>query len=144
LPRPIEGSKALPLRFWTNVCSFLPKTSRIPRGKKRARPHGRAEAMRCASCIRCFITTVGVALTLAAAVRLGTDPAAATDWPPGPCAGKQPKPVCGRGSVAVCTRPTAGSPCGCMRWTCAFKVPRPPMTKEPLKPPKPLPGWRNR
>lgn len=94
--------------------------------------------MRCRSF---FIAIIGIALTLLA-VRLGTEAAAAKDWPPGPCWGKQSKPHCGRGSTAVCTRPPAGNPCGCMRWTCAFKAPRPPMTKEPLKPPKPLPGWR--
>jgi hypothetical protein len=90
-----------------------------------------------------FIAAIGVAAASVMAVRLGSE-AAAKEWPPGPCAGKQPKPVCGRGSVAVCTRPTAGSPCGCMRWTCAFQPPRPPLTKAPLKPPQPLPGRRNR
>jgi hypothetical protein len=88
-----------------------------------------------------LVVTIGIALTLVTAARLGTEAAAAKDWPPGPCWGKQPKPLCGRGATALCTRPTAGA-CGCMRWTCAFKAARPPMTKEPLKLPQPLQGWR--
>jgi hypothetical protein len=92
-------------------------------------------------CRNVLIAIIGIALILLT-VRLGTEAVAGKDWPPGPCPGKQPKPVCGRGSVAVCTRPTAGSPCGCMRWTRDYRPHKPPMTKEPLKPPKPLPRWR--
>lgn len=91
--------------------------------------------MRCRSFV---IAITSITLTLLT-IRLGTEAAAAKDWPPGPCSGKQPKPHCGRGSTAVCTRPSAGA-CGCMRWTCAFEAPKPPMTKEPFNAPKTLPG----
>lgn len=86
------------------------------------------------------IAIIGIALTLLA-VWLGTEAASAQGGMPPPCWGKQPKPHCGRGAKAVCTRVSA---CGCVRWTCAFQPPKPPVTKEPLKPPGPLPGRRIR
>ncbi|HEY7428128.1 MAG TPA: hypothetical protein VH682_28100 [Gemmataceae bacterium] len=93
--------------------------------------------------IRFFIATVGIAAALFMGVRLETEPVAAKGG--NPC--KQPKPVCERGLVAVCTR--HNYICGCMKWTCGplmMKPPnavtKPPMTKPPLKPTKPLPGSR--
>jgi hypothetical protein len=83
---------------------------------------------------------IGIAATLFIGVGLVTEPVTAKGLG-NPC--KQPKPVCGRGLVAVCTRHVL---CGCIKWACGplvMKPPnvvtKPPMTKPPLKPPKPLP-----
>jgi hypothetical protein len=87
-------------------------------------------------CTRLLIAAVAIAATLVMGVRLGTEPVAAKG-PPDPC--KQPKPVCGRNSIALCAHRAI---CGCVKWTCAIRPP--PMTKEPLKLPKPLPGGQLR
>jgi hypothetical protein len=79
-----------------------------------------------------FIATcAAVAATLVMAIHLTTGPVAAQG-----CKGP---PRCLLGSVAVCTKR-----CGhhsCREWTCARRVSKPPMTKEPFGGPRPLP-WK--
>jgi hypothetical protein len=88
---------------------------------------------------RFFGATVGITAALFVAL-VETKPVTAKGLG-NPC--KQPPPVCPGNLVAVCTRHVL---CGCIRWACGplmMKPPnvvtKPPMTKPPLKPPKPLP-----